>query len=476
MRRALKHVGIAVLCTAIGVSVWLYANNLIFPAKPVAFEPEEQILRSSDVLQPAAMLEDFTYLVEILESVHPDPYELIGQTEWEAMRNELRHLVAGPLSAAQYYFALNTLVTSVGDAHTVLRFEETDKALPLTFEWVVEGLVIAEDCGEFRRGDLVLSVGGLSPPEILDRLQEVVSSENTYRVRDEARWHMRRRPVLEQFGLVQDDSVLFTVEREGEILEMAARFEVELPGLQERTEELLAERHHWYVDPDHSLGLFGLKVCVDDDVFRQDVGEFFAAVTRYQIDTVIIDVRENVGGQSRVVEGFLRHLPIDSYTTYGTTIRYSEQAAERVGMRRTRGTSTYPPSTRRLEMVAAPFTGDVFVLIGNTTFSAGNWIAAVVYDNNLGTVIGEPTGNAPSSFGDMISFQLPNTRFILGVSYKYFTRPDPANDPQDSLYPHILVNKTRDDLLSGRDPVVDYIIEQGRSLCAQPGLTLVAVG
>lgn len=60
----------------------------------------------------------------------------------------------------------------------------------------------------------------------------------------------------------------------------------------------------------------------------------------------------------------------------------------------------------------------------------------------------------------MISFQLPNTGFILGVSYECFTRPDPSDDPQDSLCPHVLINRTRDDLIRDNDPVVGYIIEE----------------
>jgi len=459
MKKTLKHIGIAVLCTAIGVSVWLYLHNLIFPAQPVPFEPEDQILKSSNILEPAEMLEDFAYLVKTIEDVHPDPYGRIGKDEWESKKDALRELFAYPLAAAQYYFALNSLVTSVRDGHTVLRFEETDKGLPLTFEWVEEGLVIAEEYGQFQKGDLVLKIGDQTLQQLLVRLDEIVSSENIYRVRDESTRHLRRRPVLEYFYLVEDDSVLFTIERGGEVLELAAQFEVELPSLQERARELLARRHDWYIDRDNNLGLFSLRVCVDDEIFRRDVDDFFAAVKGNEIENVIIDVRENIGGASRVVESFLRHLPIDSYVTYGSTIRYSKQAAERVGMRRTWGTSTFPPSTRRIDSVENPFTGKVFVLIGNQTFSAGNWIAVVFYDNKLGTIIGEPTGNAPSSFGDMISFQLPNTKFILGVSYKYFARPDPSNDPQDSLYPHISVNKTRDDLINDRDPVVGYIVE-----------------
>jgi len=192
MRRALKHVGIAVVCTAIGVSVWLYANNLIFPAQPVPFEPEDQVLKGSDMLEPVQMLEDCRYLVDTIESVHPDPYARTCEAEWERRKDALEATFADPLSAAEYYFALSSLINSVGDAHTILRFEETDKGLPLTLEWVEEGLVISEDCGEFQRGDLILKIGDQSPRQLLDPLSEIVSSENIYRVRDESRWHLRR--------------------------------------------------------------------------------------------------------------------------------------------------------------------------------------------------------------------------------------------------------------------------------------------
>jgi len=462
MKRVFIHIGIAILCTAIGVAIWAYMNNLILPAQPVPFEPQDQILKGSDMLEPAEMLEDFHYLVDTIESVHPDPYAWIGEEEWERRKDALEAMFTDSLSVTQYYSALSSLVTSVGDAHTILRFEETDKGLALTFEWVEEGLVIAEDSGQFRKGDLIQKIGDRSPRQLLDLMDEIVSSENSYRVKEESTRHLRRRPVLEHLGLVQDEAVPLTVERGGEILELTAQFEVELPGLKERSDELLEQRHDWYIDQETSLAVFSLVVCVDDEVFRRDVGHFFAAVRDSEIENVIIDVRENVGGQSRVVESFLEYLPADSYLTYGSTIRYSEQTAERVGMRRTRGASTYPPSTRRVQSVDDHFTGDVFIVIGNRTFSAGNWIAVVFRDNDLATIIGEPTGNAPSSFGDMISFQLPNSRFVLGVSYKYFTRPDHSNDPQDTLYPDILINRTRDDLINDIDPVIDYIIDRTR--------------
>ena len=54
-----------------GLSIYIRLIFL-FPVKPIHFEPEPQTLKSIDMLEPEEMLEDFAYLVEVIESVHPD--------------------------------------------------------------------------------------------------------------------------------------------------------------------------------------------------------------------------------------------------------------------------------------------------------------------------------------------------------------------------------------------------------------------
>ncbi len=49
---------------------------------------------------------------------------------------------------------------------------------------------------------------------------------------------------------------------------------------------------------------------------------------------------------------------------------------------------------QRVSHPPPPFTGELFVLVGPATFSSANWFAAVVRDNNLGKLVGEPTRNA----------------------------------------------------------------------------------
>jgi C-terminal processing protease CtpA/Prc len=105
------------------------------------------------------------------------------------------------------------------------------------------------------------------------------------------------------------------------------------------------------------------------------------------------------------------------------------------------------------------FKDELYILTSAKTFSSGNWFAVIIKDNHLGTVIGEPTGNQPSSYGDILSFQMPNTGFRFTVSYKKWIRPDTRNDPKDALYPDVTVYTTIEDIIRNRDPQMEKLKE-----------------
>lgn len=65
--------------------------------------------------------------------------------------------------------------------------------------------------------------------------------------------------------------------------------------------------------------------------------------------------------------------------------------------------------------------------------------------------------NAPTSFGDVLSFTLPESGLGLTVAHKAFTRPDPRRDPADALCPDVYVPTAVEDLRQGRDPHLERV-------------------
>jgi hypothetical protein len=83
--------------------------------------------------------------------------------------------------------------------------------------------------------------------------------------------------------------------------------------------------------------------------------------------------------------------------------------------------------------------------------------ATGVRDNKLGRIVGEPTGSAPSSFGDILTLSLPNCGCSYTLSFKRWVRPDATLDPADALAPDVPVPRTSTSVVEDSDPVLDWL-------------------
>jgi len=60
----------------------------------------------------------------------------------------------------------------------------------------------------------------------------------------------------------------------------------------------------------------------------------------------------------------------------------------------------------------------------------------LIKDNDLGTIVGEASGNLPGGYGDISVFKLPNSGLVMQVSTKKWYRVDTEN-PDEFIEPDI---------------------------------------
>ena len=143
--------------------------------------------------------------------------------------------------------------------------------------------------------------------------------------------------------------------------------------------------------PDSRTIYFKYNVCAEMPIvpaarFRADLS---AALANNPVDRFIVDVRNNGGGNSAVLA---RLLP------------------------------SIPHNIRRV------------VITGRQTFSSG--VSAASDLSWAGwTLIGDPTGGKPSSFGEVLSFTLPNSGLRGQYSTRSFTSPVQARN--ETLLPDV---------------------------------------
>lgn len=167
------------------------------------------------------------------------------------------------------------------------------------------------------------------------------------------------------------------------------------------------------IDPERSLAVLTLKKCNYNDIYCSCLREMFTEVRERGIEHVAVDIRGNGGGNSLVVNEFIRYLDVDTYRV--DTCRW------RLGIFNPHSGSGVNQNQRYTDLT---FQGDVYILTSAGSFSSAMMFAEYIKDNQLGTLIGEAPGNTPSGFGDIAIFQLPNSGLYVNVSTKEFFRAD----------------------------------------------------
>jgi C-terminal processing protease CtpA/Prc len=408
-------------------------------------------------LPPEQLQTDLDELAGKIKRVHPAAIDGMP-AELQASFAAARRALAAPMRRDEFWLVLSRAVQPLHDAHTTIQPPLSGQTLHLPFVWLREGMIVSGDAGPLRKGDKILRIGGCDEAQLLARLREILPAENEHWVRRQGESLLRELDLLRMAKIAMQAPAPVTVERGGKEIEVL----VALADSQSSRDE--APWVRFVIDEKNNLGIFALDQCTNNEMYQKTLERFFAAVAEKKITRIGVDVRRNGGGNSSVVNEFLRYLDVASYKTPGNVVRWSEEARTRqAGLGSlASGVTRRQPGEMQNRRVENPFRGQLFVLTSKATFSSGNWFALLVQDNKLGTIVGEPTGNAPSSYGDILTFSLPHSALSFTVSYKKWLRPDPNRDPADCVAPDELVPVTRRDLLEGSDPLMQHLRNRAR--------------
>ncbi len=412
-------------------------------------------------LTEAGMHADVDYLVRTLLEVHPLTVEGFDPQQ-EAVIAQVRQQVRETGTSTEFLLLISQIAAALGDGHTAFRLQFRDRRVPLDLVWLADGLYVLRSRGQARAGERVVRIGSMTEAEILASLRKYISADNDHALRVMGERLLMQETMLRTLGLLEaDGTVPVTLEGTEGVREVRMGL-TEVPS----SPPVLRPGRPWIgweIEPEHGLGILHLDRCDPNREYDQVLQEFFTALAEGGVENIVVDLRYNPGGNSQVVNRFLRYLAVDTYRSFGMTIRYSQAASKQRGYKQISGQDSYPPLVLPNQKIEGlTFSGSIYVLISPRTFSSAVLFATVLADNGLATLVGEPTGNAPSSPGDILTFRLPHSGYSFTVSRKLFLRPR-GDSCDDTLQPHVYVPTGIQDILSRRDPQLEAV----RSLIAR---------
>jgi hypothetical protein len=372
---------------------------------------------------------DIDFLGSELARRHVNPFTITSRDSFNGQLAAVKAAVP-QLTDVDIVIRLQQAVASLGDAHTAI---DTNYAsltfFPLVVEPFSDGFFVTRTAPEARNacGAKLIAVDGVAVEEILTRFATLISHENDPWLLARTAVMLRAENLYATGVTAARDQGRFTFERQG------LRFELDLHRISSsdagqslyspQTGDALplyrqqSTLNYWYVwDPARRLMYVKYNVCTNDPRKSMEAmaSEIFAIADSQTIDRFVVDVRNNAGGNSSVVQPLIDGL------------------AQR-------------PSLR----------GRVYGVIGRETFSSGLLAAFDLLNRDGAILIGEPTGGKPNAFGDTLTFSLPVTGVRVTYSTKRFNLV--PGDPR-SLDPSMTVAESSSDYFALHDPVLEAVL------------------
>jgi len=424
---------------------------------------------------PQELAADVDELLAFIEEVHPDPYATLSREEVRARRDALVASFDRPLLRRELQPRLAELVAALGDGHTTVYVpqEEFQRSLagpqgcfPIDVVWdgasvLVRRTAVAAEDGALAPGARILEISGRPAPELFRTFLARQSGETEAWRASNVEESFAVRLWLE--GLQPPYHVRFAAAGDGH------QFTVDVPGM--AFDAVARGPAPTGVVVRFILGRRADGVAVVTiDTFANDLGDFedwmeevFGSFAKDRPAALVIDLRANGGGDSRLGDELLQYVTDRPWRQHARKewkvsepmkrqlegmlpawirwlpVQYLHPTGWAIWTADDGDLAVFDYDYERPRDEPLRYTGPVGWLIGPSTFSSASSLAAAVKDCGLGLLVGSGTGGVVSGFGEVIVFQLSRTKLAGQVSSARFVRPNGRTDERGSVPPDLEV-------------------------------------
>lgn len=382
-------------------------------------------------------IDDYDFVVNTIKAAHPSGVPGLDPGFDDACK-EFRESIADRRSLIR---SLGRLTACLNDGHTniELPYGKNDLCLNIPCGWFGDTLYVTENYKHLRCGDEILSINDVPVGEYFKKLCAFIPHENNYLVKCRStKFPYQNYHLFSQFNLaaiLHNDSPVYSIRAAGKETAVVCSCNLEEYN---GCADFIDTTDFAVYEIIGDSAVLQLDECRFNQTYVNTLNEFFEAVRTNRVQNLVIDLSENMGGNSAVVQEFIRHLDIESFRFYGVDIRefngklYTAHNREETVKNETDYQYLYG--------------GKITCVISNSTFSSAVLFAAVLKDNRIAELAGENSGGKPTSFGAPTKFVTPHTNIRFRVSARAFYRPDEAKDSENSLVPDLPITKTIHDV------------------------------
>lgn len=420
----------------------------------------------------AEVEQDLNFAFEKLTSIHPlflDQDELSHfQTRFSAITETLQD----SMTQNEVYLLLAPLFASMNDGHTgvliptdqrVQYNKAGGKAFPFFVNIMDDSIYVSyysgKDTSLFREGEQILKINGMDATEMVHNMGLFIAGNSPA---------TKQKEIASKFRFLIWLLYGFEADYELTIRNIQHEIrEISIPGITSaefmqninRMPKTNNNNYFLSINRRNETAVMKIKTFSDLNGFCAFADSAFAVIKESRMTNLVIDIRNNGGGRSIVVDSLMNYITNKTYSQYkkietriSSELReyYEKRYPDRLDWINSYAIDDLVVSKGNLtkpQNKISHFNGNLFLLTNNTSFSAAATFAGIFKELELGTIIGEETGGTIAYYGDYWFLKTPNTDITFYVSPKRFIQFG-GMEYDKGVVPNYLIPDKNDSILN----------------------------
>jgi len=366
-------------------------------------------------------IQDIEYLLQNLPLLHKDLYALITKEKFLSIGESIIEKIKDKDFETKYFnLLLLSLLSAIKDPHTST-YTNGRKA-PIYFEWLSDGyypFIIPEDYEE-SLGKRLIKINGIDIERFCKEEEKYIAFDNEEFKKTELARFLNDEYIVGYISQNTEDSIRYTFEDNKTIslkvidpntpVKQTSIYRIE-------GNKYLDTKYNYFVEKKDNTLYLKYTRCQDDSEYTiKELIKDIKNILENNPEKIILDLRNNLGGDSSLFSPILSVL----------------KAYKRANNPR------------------------IYCLINRRIFSSGVLNTYDIKHKLKAILVGQPTGQGVNHYGEIKKIILPNSKIEIQYSSKYFKLVD---DDSHNIFPDVLIEPTITDIMSGKDPVLDYCMK-----------------
>jgi hypothetical protein len=368
---------------------------------------------------------DIAYLEKTLPRVHKNLFFHLPEEEFHRQLAEIKDKVPA-YTDEQIEIELSVILAGTGDTHTGSSIS-AEYRYPLEFHWFAEGIYITGAAKEYAEllDARVITLNGQRIEDVVNKLRPLLGAANESWFKTQIIYYLPIPGVLQYFGVSTTDQLELGVELlNGEEKKVGLQpisykeyVAAESPAKPVPLYRSRPDENYWYEYLEEEKTVYlNYNSCrqMRDRPFGIFAKEFWGFVESNEVQKLVLDIRDNRGGSSTILEPFIKDVKKSSFNQPGR----------------------------------------LYVITGRDTYSSAVLNAVRLKKETKAFFVGEATGGEPNHYGEVKQFELPNSEKPIRYSTKYFKW---VEEDINTLAPDKVIEESFAAYREGTDPVLEWI-------------------